>query len=172
MNVIPFPSRQGLTKLMPWLMSGALMWSLHSQAGSDSVNFNVKVSVVQSTCQVNNNEPITVEFGDMQINTIDGVNYEMPIYYTLQCAGAANNQGLKLQFSGTGANFNSGLLKTSESALGLRFKSDGAVFAVNDWVPFTYGDLPDLSVVPVLSSPIGVDSGDFFASATFNVEYE
>lgn len=154
------------------LLLGVFGGSVCSQAGSDSVGFNVKVTIVQSTCEVNNSQPINVEFGEMLINAIDGAKYEQTIPYTLQCDGAASNQGLRLSFLGAGAIFNGNLLQTSDSGLGLRFKQNGSDFALNDDVNFTYGSKPTLSVVPVLRSPTDVSSGDFSASATFNVEYQ
>lgn len=148
------------------------MWSLHSQAGSDSVNFKVKVTIVQKTCDVNGNNPIHVNFGDMIIKNIDGAMYEQPIPYTLDCEDASSSQGLKLQISGNAANFNSNLLRTSEPNLGLRFKQNNTVFSRDAWVNFTYGSPPSLSVVPVAYGLDGLNDGDFTASATFNVEYQ
>lgn len=158
--------------LMSVLLFGILGGSMGAQAGSASANFNVKVTIVQNTCVVNNNQPIDVDFGEMLISDIDGVKFEEDIPYTLQCDGADSTQGVKLSFQGTGAGFNSSLLKASEPALGLRFKQNNTVFALNDEVSFTYGSKPSLSVVPVLSSPTGVSSGESTATATFNVEYQ
>lgn len=158
-----------------WMMGCALMTgSLYCVAGSDSVNFNVKVTIVQKTCDVNGNNPIHVDFGDLIIKNINGVAYEKPITYTLDCDDAALSQSLRLQFAGTGASFGSGLLRTSEPELGLRFKQNGTVFALNQWVSFQYGNPPHLSVVPVTSAAegLGVNDGEFNASATFNVEYQ
>ncbi|HHQ2586747.1 TPA: fimbrial protein [Providencia rettgeri] len=152
--------------------SGLLLVSCYSQAASDSVNFRVKVTIVQKTCDVNGNDPIHVDFGDMIIKNIDGVMYERNIPYTLDCEDASSSQGLKLQISGSGASFNSDLLRTSESNLGLRFKRNNMVFARNTWVNFTYGSPPNLSVVPVVYGQNGLDDGEFIASATFNVEYQ
>lgn len=141
-------------------------------AGTDTANFNVKVTIVQKTCDVNNNNPIHVEFGDLIIKHIDGAAYEKNIPYTLDCDDTPLAQGLKLQFAGTGASFNGNLLRTSEPDLGLRFKSNGTVFPLNGWVNFMYGNPPTLSVVPVVSDVNGLNDGEFTATATFNVEYQ
>lgn len=144
----------------------------YSQAASDSVNFQVKIEIQQKTCDVNDNNPIHVDFGDMIIKNIDGAMYEQPIPYTLDCDDASSSQGLKLQIFGGQAHFNSNLLGTSEPNLGLRFKYNNTVFARNAWIDFTYGSQPNLSVVPVAYGQGGLNDGDFTASATFNVEYQ
>lgn len=155
------------------IVSMALLCSAGSwAAGSDSVNFNVKVTIVQKTCDVNNNNPIHVDFGDLIIKHIDGVAYEKNIPYTLDCDDAPLAQGLKLQFAGTGASFNGNFLRTSEPDLGLRFKANNVPFSLNNWVNFTYGNPPTLSVVPVASDVNGLNDGEFTATATFNVEYQ
>lgn len=153
-------------------MSSLFIGCGYSQAASDSVNFRVKVEIQQKTCDVNDNNPIHVDFGDMIIKNIDGAMYEKSILYTLDCEDTSNSQGLKLQISGNGANFNNDLLQTSEPNLGLRFKQNNIVFARNAWVNFTYGSPPNLSVVPVAYGQDGLNDGDFTAAATFNVEYQ
>lgn len=160
----------GIAALMMLSLS---TWSPLSYAISDNVNFNVKVTVVAKTCEVNDNNPITVEFNDMIINKIKDGIYEQPIPYTLDCDGPPAGQLLRLQFLGVGASFNSNLLQTSERDLGLQFKMDGNNFNLNSWQNFTYTNtLPSLSVLAVASSVGGIEDGEFTATATFNVEYQ
>lgn len=148
-------------------------WSSLSYAISDSVSFDVKVTIVTKTCIVNNNNPISVEFGEMIINKIKDGIYEQNIPYTLDCDEPATGQGLRLQFLGTGAVFNTNLLQTSERDLGLQFKINGNAFNLNTWQNFAYTNtLPSLSVLAVASSIGGIDDGEFTATATFNVEYQ
>lgn len=152
---------------------GLSAWSSLSYAVSDSVSFDVKVTVVAKTCEINDNNPIAVEFGDMIINRIKDGIYEQPIPYTLDCGEAPAGQLLRLQFLGTGSPFNSNLLQTSERDLGLQFKMDGTAFNLNTWQNFTYTNtLPALSVLAVASAVGGIEDGEFTATATFNVEYQ
>ncbi|MCS3433874.1 fimbrial protein [Klebsiella sp. BIGb0407] len=155
------------------IVLGLSTWSSLSYAVSDSVNFDVKVTIVTKTCEVNNNNPITVEFNDMIINKIKDGIYEQPIPYTLDCGEAPAGQLLRLQFIGAGAFFDNTLLQTSERDLGLQFKKDGKDFDLNTWQNFTYTNtLPSLSVLAVASLVGGIDDGEFTATATFNVEYQ
>ena len=151
-----------------------LIFSFNSMAGSDNVSFNVTFNIVAKTCSVNNDQNITVDFGLMNVNDIDGVRYEKDIIYILTCDNNASvdNPALKLQFSGVGASFNSDLLSTSEPYLGIRLKQRGINLPMNSWVSFTYNDQPNITAVPIKSGNAGLDDGDFSASATFSVEYE
>lgn len=163
------------TKKCSFFLSSFFMFSFNSQAAAPSdVNFNVTFSIVTKTCTVNNNRPITVNFGLMDIPNIDGVRYEQDVTYSLVCDNNASttNPALKLQFSGVGASFNSELLSTSERYLGIRLKQRGLNLPMNSWVSFKYNDQPRITAVPVKSGDGGLDDGDFSASATFSVEYE
>lgn len=160
----------GISALMVLSLS---TYSSLSYAVSDSVSFDVEVTVVAKTCEVNDNNPITVEFGDMIINKIKDGIYEQPIPYTLDCGEAPAGQLLRLQFSGTGAPFDSNLLRTSERDLGLQFKINGNKFNLNAWQNFNYTNtLPVLAVLAVASSVGGIEDDEFTATATFNVEYQ
>lgn len=162
------------TKRLSFFLASLLIFSFNCQANTGDVNFNVTFSIVTKTCNVNNNENITVDFGLMNVTDIDGVNYEQDIIYTLTCDDNASidNPALKLQFSGVGASFNSDLLSTSERYLGIRLKQRGLNLPMNSWINFTYNDQPNITAVPEKSGDGGLNDGDFSASATFSVEYE
>ncbi|EMI5492253.1 fimbrial protein [Providencia stuartii] len=158
------------------LLLGAIWLPVSCLAGSDQLDFTVKVRIELKTCDVNDNQTIEVEFGDMIIKNIDGVAYEQPIPYTLDCEDATNSTPLRLRFeNNVGANFTKGgyrLLQTGERNLGLMVKQDGQPFSFDSWVPFIYGSEPRLSVVPVASGNDGLNDGEFDATALLTVEYE
>lgn len=158
------------------VLLGAISLPISSFAGSDQLNFTVKVRIELKTCDVNDNQTIEVEFGDMIIKNIDGVAYERPIEYTLDCEDATNSTPLRLRFeNNAGASFTKGgyrLLRTSERNLGLMIKKDGNPFSFDSWVSFTYGNAPTLTVVPVTNGTGGLNDGEFDATALLTVEYE
>ncbi|MEQ4669915.1 fimbrial protein [Providencia manganoxydans] len=139
------------------------------------MDFTVKVRIELKTCDVNDNEIIEVDFGDMIIKNIDGVAYERPIPYSLHCDDAVNGTSLNLFFEdNTGADFTAGgyrLLRTDRTGLGLLVKQNGHPFSFNDEIPFSYGNEPTLTVVPVKNANVGLDDGEFDASALLTVEY-
>ncbi len=140
---------------------------------AETYTLTVKVTVVEKTCDINNNQPIAVNFPElMVIKNIDGVAYETDIPYTLQCDDSSDNPGLKFKFSGTGSAFNANLLETSESNLGLRLKQGGSNWNLNTWTTFNYNAAPRLSAVPVARGSGGIDAGDFTATGVLSVEYQ
>ena len=128
--------------------------------------------VVPPPCVINGNNAISVDFGsDMLAGRIDGVNYEKPISYTLECTGAASNS-LKLQFQGTGAGFDPIVLTTTKADLGLELRARALKWPLNTWMYFTYPDRPVLTVVPVKAAGSTLSGGAFTATATLLVDYQ
>ncbi|MEY0304742.1 fimbrial protein [Providencia manganoxydans] len=168
---------KGLMRRRVWLCAITLglsgVFSMMSQAVP--VSFEVRFTVELKTCDVNNNQTIEVDFEDMIINNIDGVAYERPIPYSVHCDDAVNGTSLNLFFEdNTGANFTAGgyqLLRTDRAGLGLLVKQNGNPFSFNSELPFTYGNEPTLTVVPVKNENVGLDDGKFTASALLTVEY-
>ena len=137
-----------------------------------SVGATVKVKVLAPPCDLNKGNDIAVDFGKgILASTINGKNYERTLSYTLECPATVSKL-LKMQFSGTGAAFNSTLLSTSKNNLGIEIKYDGVKVPVNDWFNFTYPNQPVLTAVLVRNSTGGISLGSFSATAMLTVEYQ
>lgn len=131
----------------------------------------VKVTVVAPPpCIVNNNRPIEVEFGDVMTTKVDGMNYQMPVNYTLSCETGSDNS-MQLEVQGAGAVFDSTVLQTNKDGLGIKLMRVGADLPINTWVPFTYPNAPELWAIPVKKSGVTLTTGEFSAAATMRVDY-
>ncbi|ORM66520.1 hypothetical protein HA45_01130 [Pantoea rodasii] len=145
---------------------------LTQSAYAFSVGASVKVKVLAPPCDLNKGNDITVDFGKgILASTINGKNYERTLSYTLECPATVSKL-LKMQFSGTGAAFNSTLLSTNKNNLAIELKYDGAKVPVNDWFNFTYPNQPVLTAVLVRNSTGGISLGSFSATAMLTVEYQ
>ncbi|MGJ3355774.1 fimbrial protein [Providencia sp. Je.9.19] len=160
------------------LLSGVLIMTPWWSYGSLS-QVTVKVTVVSSPCSINNNQPLLVEFGDVLITRVDGVNYRKPIPYTLNCpADKLNNNMLKLQIQGTGITVLGPTLVLEVPNVpnfGIQLQRDNTPLAPNTWVNFTYNspaDAPKLYAVPVMKPNTTLNVGAFRASSTMRVEYQ
>ncbi|WP_433587152.1 fimbrial protein [Providencia alcalifaciens] len=155
-----------------WLFISILIWSSLSQAGQDILNFNVKIIIETKTCDINNNQPISVDFGDgLVINSLDGVSYgKTTIPYTLQCENTVNNPLLRMKFMGS-ASSNPNYLATSQDNLGVRLMIGDSDWPLNAWVGFNLDSPPTLWGVPIALGG-GIDAGEFMASGTLSVEYQ
>lgn len=134
-------------------------------------NVTVKVTVTAPPCTVNNNKAIEVNFGDVMTTRVDGAQYRKQVAYSLSCEGGAG-KAMKLQVQGTAAGFDSGVLGTSVSALGIRLQNGNSNMPVNNWVNFTYPNKPALWAVPVKQSGVTLAGGQFSAAATLKVAYQ
>lgn len=164
--------------LLLWvILSTTVLGPSLSYAGSDTLNFDVKVTIVNRTCNLNDNQPINIDYGEVIIPQIKNNIYVEPIEYTLKCDGADTDPALKFSFTGQEATFSSGLLRTSEPNLAIQLKEDATTgspkeFALNSSVNFQYSKLPNITATLVHSDVGGIDDGPFSASATFTVEYQ
>lgn len=128
--------------------------------------------VVPPPCVINSNSDISVDFdSDMLAGRINGVNYEQPITYTLDCTGATSAT-LKLQFQGGGAGFDASVLGTSKTNLGLELRSDGVKLPMNTWLNFTNPARPVLTATPVKATDSALSGGTFTAATTLLVDYQ
>lgn len=135
----------------------------------------VKVTVLAPLpCEINGGKPIEVNFGDGLMTTrLDGANYRTEVKYSIRCTRPEKN-GMKLQIAGTGAGFDSKLLKTNVNGLGIAFLKDDSRIALNSWQNFTFSasQAPKLEAVPVKQAGATLPEGEFLASATLRVDYQ
>lgn len=128
--------------------------------------------VVPPPCVINSNSDISVDFGtDLLAGRVNGVNYEQPISYVLDCTGATSTT-LKLQFQSGGAGFDATVLGTSKANLGLELRSNGSKLPMNTWLNFTDPARPVLTAVPVKATGSTLSGGAFTAATTLLVDYQ
>nr|WP_237141150.1 fimbrial protein [Serratia inhibens] len=137
-----------------------------------NIPVTVSVTVLSPPCIINGGRIIEVDFGnEIIITRIDGSNYTQTVGYSLECKGNSSN-AMKLQVQGNAAVFEQGALQTSVADLGIVLKANGAVLAVNDWVDFTYPNVPQLQAVLIKRAGATLNGGEFAASATLKVDYQ
>lgn len=135
-------------------------------------NVTVKVTVVESlSCVINDNMPIEVNFGEVMTTRVDGSNYRQLVKYGMSCTGQ-NKNAMKLQVQGNSASFNSSLLRTSATGLGIQLLNGDSKLPVNSWLNFTYPNIPKLYAVPVQQDGVTLGVGEFTAGATMKVDYQ
>jgi len=128
--------------------------------------------VAPPPCVINGDSLIEVDFGNEVMTTrIDGSYKKQAINYTVECKDAPAN-AMKLQIQGNGAGFDGDVLQTNKGNLGIKLLSNGSAQPINEWINFTYPDLPRLEAVPVKKSGATLTGGAFSAGATMKVEYQ
>ncbi|MCW7763648.1 fimbrial protein [Photorhabdus luminescens] len=129
------------------------------------------VVIAPPPCVINNGNTIDVDFGDVMITRIDGVNYMQPVKYTVKCEKMPAN-AMKMMILGNTASFDRTVLQTNHSGLGIAVIHNGRKLPVNDWMKFSYPNFPELHAVPVKDMATALKGGDFGAGATMIVEYQ
>ncbi|WP_081830122.1 fimbrial protein [Pseudomonas simiae] len=123
-------------------------------------------------CTIDGGNAIEVDFGDLAISMIDGVNYLKTVPYTITCAANPLPWALKLSINGTQAGFDSSAVQSSVPELGIRLLQNGVGFDLNTPLDITLGAPPVLQAVPVKEAGVTLNPGGFTAVATLLAEYE
>ncbi|MBH2855213.1 fimbrial protein [Serratia marcescens] len=152
------------------------MMTLACVAGVQAnTTLTVSGSIVNpASCVINNNQMIDVVFGDDVITTrvstdVYGGNYLKQVVYTLECKNA-NKVNMKIE--GNAAAFNSQILKTEQSDLGVALRIGNNLMAVNSTVyQFDYPNTPQLVALPIKRSGGALTAGKFNAGATMVLSF-
>lgn len=145
-----------------------------ASAESKPVNLELIVRVdMPPPCSVTGS---AVEFGDVVIASIDGINYRQNAAYTLDCSGRLSDD-LRMQLKGTTTTVNGEtVLDAGIAGFGIRIENaaDNSLFSIgeNNWTPFAVNSLPELKAVPVKQSGVQLTPAEFNASMTMVVDYQ
>ncbi|MGG7779870.1 fimbrial protein [Klebsiella aerogenes] len=159
-------------------LCAGLVISLFS-INSFAATVTVKGTVILPTCTIKSSSSvIQVNFGDDVITTrIDGKEYKkQKIEYSIQCDGdMSSNSGLQISISGSPASFDSSLLKTNVTGLGVRFLNGSNNLSLNSGsAKFDYinDTPPTIYAVLARDASVTLASGAFSASAMMSVDYQ
>jgi hypothetical protein len=160
-------------KMIEPLMA-VLLVSLSSAGLADTTTtVNISGTLVDApVCTVNSNNQVNVNFGtDIITYQVNGTNYKQQIAYTLTCT-TLSQQGLTMTLNGTAASFNSGLIKTSNSGLGIQLLNGTTAIAPGSAIKFNYTTQPVLYAVPVAQDARTLATGPFTGTATMVITYQ
>lgn len=133
----------------------------------------VNVDVVKTPCVINDNQMITVNFGDELYRTmIDGEHYKMLIPYTLDCANASSAD-LKYMIDAAPASFgNNDVIQTNIPDLGVSVLENDQPVALSTWKNFSATQQPELYAVLEKKTDVTLGTGKFTAVATLLIAYQ
>ena len=148
------------------LTCGCLLLTLCKGAMAD-VSVSIRgVVLAPPPCIIHGESTLNVPFGDDLMTTrIDGVSYKRVVPYTVTCGPQPSND-MRLILQGGGAGFDSTLLSTSNSNLGVKLLINGVSWKLNSSVNFTYPTLPKMEAVLVRNLDSTLSGGAFSATAT------
>jgi type 1 fimbria pilin len=143
-------------------------------ADQNTALITVKVTVNAAPCEINNNQVIDVDFGNNVITTdVAKGTVEKPVNYTLDCTNADQSKTLVMRISGSGADFDDTVLKTSITELGVKLKAGGVDYPLNtDLALASSASKPALTALLVQQPGSRLPTGGFTAGATMTVDYQ
>ncbi|WP_411919488.1 fimbrial protein [Yersinia enterocolitica] len=135
------------------------------------VTLQVKLTILAPTCTINNNKAMSVDFGDVFSEKVNGDNYRKQVEYSLKCNGA-DSQMFNMTIQGTAASFNNSALETNITDFGIALFADGKSLNINDSIKFSPAKKPVLQVVPVKVANKPLKGGGFSANAVMKISYQ
>ncbi|MGK7286081.1 fimbrial protein [Buttiauxella agrestis] len=150
-----------------------LLWLIfifpHLVLADSDVQFHGSLVVVQ--CQVNQDQNVNVQFNNIGVKKVDGVNFETAIPFTISCnnQGGEDNPALTLSIKGTVSDFDDNAIATNVDGLAIKIKKNGEDLDFNTDTEITYAPQPTLTAVPVKREGANLTGGTFHATATLVV---
>ena len=123
-------------------------------------------------CTINNGTTLTIDFKDVGVNKVDGINYRQPVNYTITCAGSTLPWEMILTVKGTATSFEPSAVQTSVTDLGVQLLQNGQPFTLNTPMVINPASPPALEAVPVKRPGTTLSAGGFSAAATLLAEYQ
>jgi len=123
-------------------------------------------------CTIDAGNTIEVDFGDVGVKRVDGVNYRKGLAYTISCGPATLPWELKLSVNGTPTPYDASAVQTNVPALGIRVYQNNVPFPLNTRLDISLPSPPVLEVVPVKQPGATLAPARFAAVATLLAEYE
>lgn len=178
--------REGIVcaRQLQHVVIAATLMGLSSFASADASFSGTLIS--NPPCDVyGDNDPIQIDFGEVGITRIDGVNYAEPLNLTITCgSNLGNNVALVLKYIGVDAtSFNTQALQTNRRGLGILLSHDGTVIPPifpsesGSGLPITMSSNGQKSLsfmaVPVKDPDpdTGLLEGAFSAMASMEIQY-
>lgn len=160
-----------------WVVLLLIIVGISSAKASTLVTFKGNL-IGNPPCDITgDNDPITVDFDEVGITRIDGVNYMQDFALTVTCGNDLGNAvQLYMGYDGMNAPFDDNAIQTSLRGLGVRLYYQGDVVAPNnDDIPIVMSsggvaNIP-LSAVPVKDPTIDLFEGTFTATGTVEIRY-
>lgn len=130
-----------------------------------SLPINVSGTIIAAPCKINNDQTKVVEFGDVVIQSIDGVHYERDVPTEITCENKFTGD-LTLTIKGTASGFDDNAAASNKSELALRFMRNGTVVPLNKPNNINWRVPLELKAAPVRDPKNLPTTGEFKVNIT------
>ncbi|UVC29324.1 fimbrial protein [Pantoea sp. SOD02] len=131
--------------------------------------FEVSGEVSAPLCQINENKAIDIEFDNVVIQQINGINFAKTVPFNITCSDGFSGE-VDLMIKANSSSFNSDAIATNDSNLAIQLLINEKVQILNALQPINWRESMELKAVPIKNTLINPSAGDFTAVATLSVE--
>lgn len=155
------------------LMAGGIQDVSADDITANDINFSGTL-VDTLPCEINDGQPVEIDFGDVGVNKVDGQNYQQPFKLTYVCEGTAVD--MVLRYMGVATTFDNSAVQSNIPDFGIRLQhtKNGVVTAldVGSTLPIpSYVGSSSFIATPVKKADAELQEGHFTAAATLRLEY-
>lgn len=157
------------------MLVGGLLYNAAANATQTGDSYKFKLTgklVTSSRCTVNNDQPITVDFGNVGVTKVASGQYIKDIQYTLVCKGATDASTVTMALEATAAGWDPKAMSTDVSDLGVYILKDGQPMSLNSPVAIASGNTPMLQAQLTQKTNSTLPEKKFTSSGTLVVEYK
>lgn len=123
-------------------------------------------------CTINSGSNIEVDFQDVGVSKVDGVNYLKPVNYTITCSAGTLPWEMVLTVRGIATSYESSAVQSSVTDLGIRMMQNGVPLPLNTLLLINPSTPPVLEAVPIKRPGVSLAPGAFTSSATLLAEFQ
>lgn len=158
------------------IMALMLSQGVSAPAQADAtVNFHGTLRADSGGCKVNNNQPVSVEFGTVEVDKLSAAQTTLSL--AVVCTGSVSLSNMTLAIDGDRSSFSSDALKASIDGLGITLSPQAGAFMgtyINITTPYPINSLGLTSTTGTIDLTAGLISdgtttlkgGEFTATAT------
>lgn len=146
-----------------------ILFSFESNsATTKSTVMSISVTIAEELCSFNANQDISVDFGIMDPESINGSTYVKNINHQVFCPESFSHP-LHLKFIGLQSGSDINLLETSKDGLAIKILLNNTQIELNKIYPFQVSD--NIKAAPFKKLE-NIESGEFSASVVMELSYE
>lgn len=162
---------QTLTVATLPLAGALLLLTPQVEAKTETVNYQVELTVTRGSCTLTGAATQTVDFKTVILQNVSGNNYSQPLPLNFSCGSAPKK--LYITFSGK-EGWNNRVIASDLTNLGVQIKNskDSTVVTLNKELAISGAVLPTYNAVLVINGTNTVANGSFTATTTVKVDYE
>lgn len=162
-----------------WVLITMLLIVICNTVSHASTQVNFRGNLIDNPpCDITgDNDPITIDFDEVGITKIDGINYMQDFTLKVICTNdLGDSVQLYMGYDGMNASFDNKAIQTNLRGLGIRLYHQGDVIAPNNEdIPVTMSGGSSISIllsaVPVREPSADLLEGTFNATGTVEIRY-